>query len=100
MSRRRGVGVGDVAGLRLDHGVGFGQVLSQLPEIVVRQHHMVPTILLGHRAILRSRASMSRLRGEVQESDLAARAGVSDVEDNVVWQMAYLVAWKATCEAA
>ena len=45
---RRGVGVGFVAGFRLDQGFSVGQVLLQLPEIVVRQHHRVPAVRFGH----------------------------------------------------
>jgi len=70
MSRRRGVvvgrrgevGVGDVAGLGLDDGVGLGNGLLHLPEIVVRQHDRMPTVLLGHRAILRRRVGKSKRR--------------------------------------
>jgi hypothetical protein len=98
--RRKVVQNGFAKGCGLDDGLGFGQVLFQLPEVVVRQHEWVPPVLLGHRAIVGWRAKMSRWRGEVQESDSAARAGASDVADHVAWQVTCQVAWEATCQAA
>ena len=62
VGRRGEVGVGDIAGLRLNLSLDLAQVLLQLPEIVVRQHDRMPAVLLGHRAILGQRVGMSRRR--------------------------------------
>jgi hypothetical protein len=42
--------------------VGFGQVLLQLPQVVVRQHAGMPAVGLGHEVIMGSNASESRRR--------------------------------------
>jgi len=42
VERRRGVGVGLVAGLSLDLSLDLAEVLLQLPEIVVRQEAGTP----------------------------------------------------------
>ena len=49
--------------LSLSLSLDLSQVLLHLPDVVGGQHDRVPTVLLGHRAVLGCRVGMSRRRG-------------------------------------